>query len=97
MEIGFHARVTEGSGQNGIEVACQHGESIGWNRYPLSEIAIGAPVEFLGFDVGSRCSNDSQSLKNYLLTNAVPGNHGDAFSGRGLRAHGRELNTSQRE
>ena len=90
VDIGFHARIAEGAGQNGIEIAVEHGESVGRDGHSVAEIAIGAPVEFAYFDVRTGRPDRFESLGDYLLPNSISGNHGDAFLGSLLRVHGRK-------
>ena len=80
MNIGLHTWVAEGSDQNGIEVAGQHGESIRRNRRLVAQEAVGAPIEFGQIDGCSRGLDRVHSLRDNFFADAVAGYHGDAFS-----------------
>ena len=97
MDIRGDAGITEGPGQDGVEIPIEHGKTIGRNRHPVAKIAVGAPVEFAQLDVGSRCADDLESLQDHFLANPVSGDDGDALPGRWLRVHGRKANTRRAE
>ena len=88
MNVGFDAGVAEGAGEDGVEIAGEHGEAIGRDGGAVAQITIGAPVEFADLDIGPGGANHFESLRNYFLADSVSGNDGDAFFGRLLRVHG---------
>ena len=45
MNVGGDAGVAEGSGEDGVEVAGEHAESVGRDSGFVFEVAVGAPVE----------------------------------------------------
>ena len=57
MNIRFDAGIAEGSGKDCVEVAGEHGEAIGRDGGAITEVAVGAPVEFGELDVGARDPN----------------------------------------
>src|ERR1700678_542124 len=92
VDVGFDAGIAEGAGKNRVKVALQHGEALGRHGHAVAEIAVGAPVEFAHLDIGARCPDHFESLRNYFLANPIPGNDSDTFFlRRVLRVHGRNL------
>ncbi len=97
MDVSLDARIAKGAGENCVEVTAKHGKAVGWDGYSISKVAVGAPVELAELDFSSRGPDRLESLRDYLLTNPVSGNDGDAFLGRLVRVHGRKANTSRAE
>ncbi len=85
MDIGFNARIAEGSGEYRVEVAAQHSEAIGRNGGAVSQEAVCAPVEFGEFDVGSARADDFESRWDNFLADSVSGDYGDTFGGEFFR------------
>ena len=79
MDVGLDARIAEGAGEDGVEIAAEHGEAVGRDGHAVAQIAVGAPVEFAQLDIGSGGPNHFESLRNYFLANSVSGNDGNAF------------------
>ena len=97
MDVGLHARIAEGSDQDGVEVAAQHGEAVWRHRGLIAQIAIGAPVEMGQFHCGAGGLNDLHRLWDDFLTDPVTRNNGDTLFPCRLfflfRVHGRKVNT----
>ncbi len=66
MDVGGDAGIAEGAGEDGIEVALEHGEAIGRDGHAVAKIAIGAPVKLAELDVGPRRPDDFEGLQGLL-------------------------------
>jgi len=62
VDVGLDAGITEGAGEDGVAFAAEHGKAVRRNGYAVAEIAVGAPVEFTRFDVGTGRPNHFESL-----------------------------------
>ena len=79
MNVGRHARIAQGSDEDGVEVARQHVEAVGRNGGAVDEIAVGAPVEGGELERRARGAQHVESVGNDFLADTVSGNDGDAF------------------
>src|SRR5208282_6411601 len=82
-------RIAEGTYQNRIEIAFQHGEAAGRDCDAVGQKAVCAPVKLRNLDIGAGSSNDLDSFRDDFFSDAVSRNDGDTF----LQAHGRKGNT----
>ena len=73
MDVGWNARITECTNQNGVELAAQHGEAVGRNGNAVGEIARGSPVELVGFDGGARGQHYLHGFRDDVLPDAITG------------------------
>src|ERR1700740_1202796 len=87
MNVGLHARIAEGSDEDGVEVMRQHLESVGRNGGLVAEIAVGAPIEFGEIHGRPGGLNHIDGLWNHFFTDSVAGNNGDASSGYVFPVH----------
>ena len=90
MDIALDPGIAEGTDQDGIEVAGQHGESIRRNGGLIAEVAVCAPVKFGEVKRGPGGLHHFYSLRDHFLANAVAGNYGDALACLLLLLHGME-------
>ena len=81
MNIGFDAGIAEGSDEDGVEVAGEHGESVGWDGGAVFQEAVGPPVEIGEIDGDAAGLDDFDGLRDDFFADAVAGNDGDALSG----------------
>ena len=79
MDVGLDAGIAEGADQDGVEVAGEHGESVGRDGGLVAQVAVGAPVEVGQFDGGAGGLDDLDRLRNHFLADAVAGDDGDAL------------------
>src|ERR1700676_2875140 len=97
MDIGLDPRISEGAGEDSVEVASEHGEAVRRDRHAIAKIAVGSPIEFAELNIRPRGLNNFESLREYFSTNAVARNHSDALAGRFLRVHGRKVTQGGRD
>ena len=81
VDIGLDPGIAECADQDRVEVAGEHGESVGRNRDAVAQVAVGAPVEIGQFNVGARGLDDLHRLGDDFLADAVAGDDGDALAG----------------
>ena len=79
MDVGLDARVAEGANEDGIEIAREHGESIGRDGGLVAQITVRTPIEIGEFDRRPGRPDDANCLRNHFFTNTVAGDHGDAL------------------
>src|SRR5208282_4457426 len=65
--------------QDGVEIPCQGGEAVRWNRNFVGEITVGSPVERRQFNCSTGGLHDSYGLRNHFFSDPVTGNHGNTL------------------
>jgi|SRR5215470_14046407 len=84
MNVRGDAWVAEGAHENGVEVAGEHGESVGRDGGLVGEITVSTPVERSELDGGAGCFDCNEGLRDDFLANTVAGN--DCNAPRGAHA-----------
>src|SRR5215472_3908210 len=79
MNVGGHSRIAQGADKDGIEIALQHGESVGGNGGSISQVAVGRPVKGGEIDRGARGFDDFERRGDDFFADTVAGYHSDTF------------------
>ena len=79
MDVGLDPRIAERADQNRVEIARQHGESVGRHSDAIAQIALRSPVKIGEVDCCAGCLNDLDGLGNHFPADAVSGDDGDAL------------------
>ncbi len=77
VDVGGDARVAEGSGEDGVEVAGEHGETVGRDGGFVFEVAVGSPVEVGERDGSAGGFDGFDGLRDDFFADAVAGDDGD--------------------
>src|SRR5271165_5608311 len=85
VDVGGHARIAQRADEDGVEIAGQHLEAVGWNRAAVRKVAVRAPVEAGELHWRAAGTDHFDGVGDHFLADAIPGNNCNAL----VLRHGR--------